>query len=60
MRRPLITFFQCIPQFYYIKVGFKGVFIARTYFLDVQSRKQEIKVYRIIIYSEMVSCFLGN
>ena len=25
---------RCIPQFYYIKVGFKGVFIARTGFLD--------------------------
>ena len=26
----------CIPQFYYIKVGFKGVFIARTCFPDVR------------------------
>ena len=25
---------RCIPQFYYIKVGFKGVFIARTCFPD--------------------------
>ena len=24
----------CIPQFFYIKVGFKGVFIARTCFPD--------------------------
>ena len=24
----------CIPQFYYINVGFKGVFIARTCFPD--------------------------
>ena len=24
----------CIPQFYYIKVGYKGVFISRTYFPD--------------------------
>ena len=24
----------CIPQFYYIKVGFKGVYIARTCFPD--------------------------
>ena len=27
----------CIPQFYYIKVGFKGVFIARTCFCDVKN-----------------------
>ena len=27
--------YPCIPQFYYIKVGFKGVFIARTCFPDV-------------------------
>ena len=26
--------YPCIPQFYYIKVGFKGVYIARTCFLD--------------------------
>ena len=26
--------YPCIPQFYYIKVGLKGVFIARTYFPD--------------------------
>ena len=25
---------SCIPQFYYIKVGFKGLFIARTCFCD--------------------------
>ena len=27
--------YPCIPQFYYIKVGLKGVFIARTCFPDV-------------------------
>ena len=27
--------YPCIPQFCYIKVGFKGVFIARTCFPDV-------------------------
>ena len=26
--------YPCKPQFYYIKVGFKGVFIARTSFPD--------------------------
>ena len=26
--------YPCIPKFYYIKVGFKGVFIARTCFPD--------------------------
>ena len=26
--------YPCIPQFYYIKVGFKGAFIARTCFPD--------------------------
>ena len=26
--------YQCIPQFHYIKVGFKGVFVARTCFPD--------------------------
>ena len=27
----------CIPQFFYIKVGFKGVYIARTCFPDGSS-----------------------
>ena len=27
----------CIPQFYYIKVGFKGVYITRTCFPDVKN-----------------------
>ena len=27
--------YSCIPQFYYIQVGFKGVYIARTCFPDV-------------------------
>ena len=26
--------YPCIPQFYYIKMGLKGVFIARTYYPD--------------------------
>ena len=26
--------YPCIPQFYYIKVGYKGVFISRTCFPD--------------------------
>ena len=26
--------YPCIPQFYFIKVGFKGVYIARTCFPD--------------------------
>ena len=26
--------YPCIPQFYYIKVGFKGVYISRTCFPD--------------------------
>ena len=29
-----IYIYPCIPHFYYIKVGFKGVFIARTCFTD--------------------------
>ena len=27
--------YPCKPQFYYIKVGCKGVFVTRTCFLDV-------------------------
>ena len=30
--------YPCIPQFYYIKVGFKGVFITRTCFPDATRR----------------------
>ena len=26
--------YPCIPQFFYVKVGFKGVYIARTCFPD--------------------------
>ena len=26
--------YPCIPQFYYIKVGFKGAYISRTCFPD--------------------------
>ena len=29
--------YPCIPQFCYIAVGFKGVFIARTSFPDVET-----------------------
>ena len=29
--------YLCIPQFCYIKVGFKGVYIIRTYFPDGRS-----------------------
>ena len=28
--------YPCKPQFYYIKVGCKGVFVTRTCFLDVK------------------------
>ena len=27
--------YPCIPQFYYIEVGFKGVYISRTCFPDI-------------------------
>ena len=30
----------CIPQFFYIKVGFKGVYISRTCFSDAMCEKQ--------------------
>ena len=30
--------YPCIPQFSYIKVGFKGVYITRTCFRDVQNQ----------------------
>ena len=30
--------YPCIPQFYCIKVGFKGVYITRTCFPDVKRR----------------------
>ena len=30
--------YPCIPQFYYIKVGFKWVFVARTCFPDERNR----------------------
>ena len=29
--------YQCTPQFYYTKVGCKGVFVTRTSFRDVNS-----------------------
>ena len=29
------VFLTCIPQFYYIKMAFKGVFVTRTCFPDV-------------------------
>ena len=28
--------YPCKPQFYYIKVGYKGVFVTRTCFRDVE------------------------
>ena len=31
--------YPCIPQFYYIKVRFKGVYIARTCFPDYQQSR---------------------
>ena len=34
--------YPCIPQFCYIKVGFKGIFIARTCFLMFKALKQYI------------------
>ena len=30
-----ISIYPCIPQFYYIKVGYEGVYITRTCFPDV-------------------------
>ena len=32
--RKIGTVYPCIPQFFCIKVGFKGVYIARTCFPD--------------------------
>ena len=36
--------YPCIPQFCYIKVGYKGEYITRTCYLDV--RKIELGCYR--------------
>ena len=33
--------YSCVPQFCYIKVGFKGVYITRTCFPDVKPRREE-------------------
>ena len=35
----------CIPQFYYIKVGFKGVYITRTCFPDGNRNSQMVIAY---------------
>ena len=39
---------RCIPQFCYIKVGFKGVFIARTCFPD--------DMIGTILYPKVIDC----
>ena len=31
--------YSCLPQFWYIKVGFKGVHITRTCFPDVTTKQ---------------------
>ena len=40
---------RCEPQFYYTKLGFKGVFIARTCFPDVLAEEDVNKVLSISI-----------
>ena len=36
--------YACIPQFCYIKVGFKGVYISWTFFLMNTSRNNNVEV----------------
>ena len=35
--------YPCIPQFYYIKVGYKGVFIAWACFPDGKSKRKSMR-----------------
>ena len=44
------------PQFYYIKVGFKGIFIARTCFPDVSYSKLSKITCRAIHTSRQYGC----
>ena len=37
--------YPCIPQVYYIKVGFKGVYIIRTCYPDVSTMLQSVVLY---------------
>ena len=39
------------PSFFYIKVGFKGVYFSRTCFPDVPTIKNQIVILRVIIIS---------
>ena len=36
--------YPCIPQFYYIKLGFRGVFIARTCFPDAEENGNKTRM----------------
>ena len=40
--------YPCKPQFYYIKVGCKGVFVTRTCFRDKEAVPQKFKDASII------------
>ena len=46
---------QCIPQFFYIKAGFKGVYITRTCFPDVRFLEQQYIVIRNIVITSILS-----
>ena len=45
--------YPCIPQFYYIKVGFKGVLIARTCFPDVKTGIFHSKYFKTLSISAL-------
>ena len=40
--------YPCTPQFYYINVGCKGVFVTRTWFRDVK-RKVRSSIITVIV-----------
>ena len=55
----------CIPQFYYIKVGFKGVYITRTCFPDGESISLRLSVVpnclslTFVTIVEAIVCFFS-
>ena len=47
--------YPCKPQFYYIKVGFKGVNIIQVCFRDVHVYDQRTNIHKVQSVSELLA-----